>query len=292
LEQRHLKRLLAFSTVSHMGVLLMALALVTPAGVAGFLAYLVGHGMVKAALFMVAGILLARLGSVDGLALRGKGRPFWPAGLACGLGGLLLGGLPVGVMDEGAGLIDTATTAAGSPWSAAPLVLGTGLTGAAVLRAAGRIFVGLGSRPGLEEKAPHENEREPQNRPLWLMLSPAFVLLGAALVWSEGVRAEARAAAHGFLAAAGLDAVAVPLSEPPHPSLPWLSLGVTLTVAAYDLWRDRVPLWLAAGIDRISAPLFGALTRLHSGIIGDYVAWITAGLALFAAVLGLSWSGV
>lgn len=47
-------------------------------------------------------------------------------------------------------------------------------------------------------------------------------------------------------------------------------------------------MWLASGIDRLSAPLFGAVVRLHSGIVGDYVAWITAGLALFAAVLGLS----
>ncbi len=288
LEQRHIKRLLAFSTVSHMGVLLMALALMTPAGIAGFPAYLVGHGMVKAALFMIAGILLARLGSVDAIVLRGKGRNLWPAGVACGLGGLLLGRLPVGVMDQGADLIDGAATAAGASWSAAPLVLGTGLTGAAVLRVTGRVFAGLGSRPGLEEEAPHENEREPQNRPLWLMLSPALVLLGAALVWSSGVRALARAGAHGFLATAGLDALSVPFLKPPHPFLPWTSLSLTVGLAAYDLWRDRFPMWLASGIDRLSAPLFGAVVRLHSGIIGDYVAWITAGLAVFAAVLGLS----
>jgi len=266
----------------------MALALMTPAGVAGFLAYLVGHGMVKSALFIIAGILLARLGSVDAIVLRGRGKDLWPAGLACGVGGLLLGGLPVGVMDKGAGLIDAAATAGGASWLAAPLVLGTGLTGAAVLRVTGRVFAGLGSRPGSEQEAPHENEQEPQNRPLWLMLSPALVLLGTALVWSDGVRAVARAGAHGFLATAGLDALPVPLSDPPHPLVPWLSLGLTLLIAAYDLWRDRLPGRLASGIDWLSAPLFGVVTRLHSGIIGDYVAWITAGLALFAAVLGLS----
>ena len=80
--------------------------------------------------------------------------------------------------------------------------------------------------------------------------------------------------------------------EPSHPSLPWLSLGVALMVAAYDLWRDRVPLWVAAGIDRVSMPLFGAMTRLHSGIVGGYLAWITGGVALFAAMLGLGWTGV
>ncbi|MBV8612589.1 MAG: hypothetical protein JOY66_02295 [Acetobacteraceae bacterium] len=193
-------------------------------------------------------------------------------------------------MDEDARLMDAAATAAGSAWSAAPLVLGTGLTGAAVLRATGRVFVGLGSRPGSEEEAPHENERKPRNRPLWLMLSPALVLLGTALVWSEGVRAVARNAAHGFLAVAGQDAVSVPLSEPPHPSLSWLSLGVTPVVAAYDLGRDRVPTWAAAGIGRISRPLFSAATGLHGGIVGDYVTWITVGLALFTAMLRLGWT--
>ncbi len=288
LEQRHLKRLLAFSTVSHMGVLLMALALVTPGAVAGFLAYLIGHGMVKAALFMIAGILLARLGSVDAIALRGKGAALWPAGLACGLGGLLLGGLPVGIMDDGEGLIDAAGTTAGGSWPLAPLILASSLTGAAVLRATGRVFAGLGARPGEEQEAPAgEGDREPENRPLWLMLSPAVVLLGAALIWSDGVRAVARACAASFLTVSGVADPSVPSLEPPHPFVPWLSLGLTLVIAAYDLWRDHLPAWLARATDRLSAPLFGGITRLHSGVIGDYVAWITAGLALFAALLGL-----
>jgi multicomponent Na+:H+ antiporter subunit D len=62
---------------------------------------------------------------------------------------------------------------------------------------------------------------------------------------------------------------------------------LAIGVAAYDLWRDRLPAWMASGVERVSAPVFGAITRLHSGIVGDYVAWITAGLALFAAVLSL-----
>ncbi len=286
LEQRHLKRLLAFSTVSHMGVLLMALALMTPAGIAGFMAYLIGHGLVKAALFMVAGVVLARLGGIDEIALRGSGRALWPAGLAAALGGLLLGGLPIGVMDAGTGLIDAAATQAGRSWIAVPLVLGTGLTGAAVLRAAGRIFAGLGSRPGEEAGAPHEDEREPENRPLWLMLTPALVLIGAALVWGAGVRAVAQGSAQAFLTVAGIPA-SVPLLTPPHPFVPWLSIALTLAVAGFELWRHLLPPALVRTVDRLGAPVFGAVERLHSGIVGDYVAWMTAGLALFAAVLAL-----
>ena len=38
--------------------------------------------------------------------------------------------------------------------------------------------------------------------------------------------------------------------------------------------------------------MFGAMTPLHSGIVGGYLAWITGGVALFAAMLGLGWTDV
>ncbi len=161
--QRHLKRLLAFSTVSHMGLLLIALALVTPLGLAGFCGYFVGHGLVKASLFMLAGICLANLGGADEIALRGKGREMKLAGLAGGLGGLLLAGLPVGIMSVGADYIDSAAGSAGHSWIKLGLILGNGLTGAAVLRASGRIFLGLGPEPGREGQAPSVPEAEPGN---------------------------------------------------------------------------------------------------------------------------------
>src|SRR5699024_7619986 len=56
--QRHLKRLLAFSTIAHLGIMLTAVAAMDTIGTQGFLIYLVGHGLVKGALFMIAGIFL------------------------------------------------------------------------------------------------------------------------------------------------------------------------------------------------------------------------------------------
>ncbi len=287
LAQRHLKRLLAFSTIAHMGVLLIALALVTPASVAGFVAYLIGHGLVKAALFMVAGILLANLGGIDEISLRGAGKGLWPVGLACGLGGLLLGGLPIGIMDEGTRMIDAAASAAGRGWTDVPIVLGSGLTGAAVLRAAGRIFVGLGSEPGDEAQAPTAQEREPSNRPLWLMLGPALVLLAGSLISGDPVSKVARRVATSFLETAGLQSPIVLLQAPPHPWLPWVSLTVAALVAGYDLSRHVLPRGLVWAVDWASWPIFGAVPRLHTGIVGDYVAWIVVGLALFVAAFAL-----
>src|SRR5436305_14293513 len=56
--QRHLKRLLAFSTIAHAGCFLIGVALLTPDGLAGSAVYVVAHGLAKGALFLVGGILL------------------------------------------------------------------------------------------------------------------------------------------------------------------------------------------------------------------------------------------
>ena len=72
--QRHLKRLLAFSTISHAGIMLGSIATRDATEMAGVALYVFSHGAVKGALFLCTGILLHRLGSVDQLALRGRGR--------------------------------------------------------------------------------------------------------------------------------------------------------------------------------------------------------------------------
>src|SRR3989440_4251273 len=58
--QRHLKRLLAFSTISHVGIFVCGIGLLSAKGLAGAATYIVGHGLTKAALFMLSGVLLHR----------------------------------------------------------------------------------------------------------------------------------------------------------------------------------------------------------------------------------------
>src|SRR5690242_17766185 len=72
--QRHIKRLLAFSTISHIGLFLCGIGLLSAKGLAGVAVYVVGHGLTKAALFMLAGVLLHRCGSVEEFELHGRGR--------------------------------------------------------------------------------------------------------------------------------------------------------------------------------------------------------------------------
>ena len=70
--------------------------------------------------------------------------------------------------------------------------------------------------------------------------------------------------------------------------MPWLTIGAALLIAAHNLARDKLPrLWLAAS-DRLVNPLLFVADRLHDGLVGDYVAWIIAGLALFALSFALT----
>ena len=168
--------MLAFSTISHAGIMLVGIGALSAGGTGGLLVYVVGHGLVKGSLFMIAGILLATRASIDEIALRGLGRGLGPAGIAMAVAGLLLGGLPVGMLDVGSRLLHGALEHT-HPYALTACVIGGALTGAAVLRATGRIFLGLGEDPGDEAGAPSEEEREKADRPLWLMLAPCCAML-------------------------------------------------------------------------------------------------------------------
>ncbi len=293
LMQRHVKRLLAFSTISHVGVMVVGLALPDPAGLSGLFVYLVGHGLVKGALFMVAGILLARCSGIDEVGLRGRGRGIWPAGVAMAAGGLLLAGLPFGLMDEGTRLIGDAAQRVGNIWVVPAITAGAICTGAAVLRVTGRVFLGLGPVPGEEERSPTEREREKSDRPLWLMLLPTALLLLLALGGAEAAGAFAGQAAAAFMhpdtaallgpgAAVPPSPPVAPAPDPPTTALPWLATGLALAIAAFELTRRRLPGRLVRGFDWVTRPPLDVLRTLHSGRVGDYVAWLAVGVALFA----------
>ncbi|WP_267422208.1 proton-conducting transporter membrane subunit [Methylobacterium sp. GC_Met_2] len=281
--QRHLKRMLAFSTISHAGIMLTGLGALSAGGTGGMLVYVVGHGLVKGALFMIAGILLATQASIDEIALRGLGRGIWPAGIAMGLAGLLLCGLPIGILDQGTRLVQGGLSQQGHGIALAATAIGAALTGAAVLRAAGRIFLGLGPDPGDEAGAPSADEREKANRPLWLMLAPCCALLAVDVALPAGPIAHALPrAVSAFMRRpeAGM------LAEGPG-WLPWVSVAVALLGAGYGLFRKRLPAFVVRPVSASQSAPTRALEILHSGLIGDYAVWLAVGVAVIAAVLAM-----
>ena len=60
LAQRDLKRMVAYSSVSHMGFVLVGLASVTSAGFSGALFHMVSHGLISPALFLIVGVIYDR----------------------------------------------------------------------------------------------------------------------------------------------------------------------------------------------------------------------------------------
>ncbi|TNC13029.1 NADH-quinone oxidoreductase subunit E [Methylobacterium terricola] len=277
--QRHLKRLLAFSTIAHLGIMLTALAADTGTTRAGLLLYVVGHGLVKGALFMVAGTLLALRQSADEIVLYGRGRGLWPPALAMGLGGLLLGGLPLGLMHGATGLMEHGA----GPLVTAGTTLATALTGGAVLRAAARIFLRASGVPGPELLAPTEREREKPDRPLWLMALPALTLVALALTPYDAV-----APFLGAAAARLADPAALPLVLSPAELGNLAPIGLTLGVLALALMRRRAVSRAMRRLTGVERAGFGGLQALHSGLVGDYVTWMAVGLALFAVVCALT----
>jgi multicomponent Na+:H+ antiporter subunit D len=298
--QRHLKRLLAFSTISHVGVMACGVGLLTAHGLAGAATYIVGQGLTKGALFMLVGVLLHRFGTVDEFDLHGRGRGLRVAGVLFAVGGVVLSALPGVTLFFGKSLLDAAALEGSYPWLPTVFVISSLLTGGAVLRVAGRVFLGLGASEREEDVklsgAAEEEEDEEQASPDWtpplMLIVPGLMLLAAIVIGLiPGVVPGIETAASHFHDHASY-ARWVLNDAPPHFStvvhthvetfdylyaaggtLGALALAA-LTLFGANLHR-RVPRALIV-------PARGALSafrELHSGHIGDYIAWWTAGAA-------------
>jgi len=61
--QQDLKRLIAYTSISHFGFIALGIFVMTSQGVAGATLYMVNHGFVTGALFILAGFMISRRGS-------------------------------------------------------------------------------------------------------------------------------------------------------------------------------------------------------------------------------------
>ncbi|MFC3847387.1 NADH-quinone oxidoreductase subunit M [Helicobacter baculiformis] len=69
--QHEMKRLVAYSSMSHMGVALVGIYAFNTTGVAGALFTMISHGLVSSALFLLIGVLVSRQGSSKISAFKG-----------------------------------------------------------------------------------------------------------------------------------------------------------------------------------------------------------------------------
>ena len=92
--ERHLKRRLAWSTVSNLSYMLMGVALMTEAGLEGALTHMVFHGLMKITLFFGAGAILTQTGKEYIQDIRGFGKIMpWTCGTFA-LAAVALTGIP------------------------------------------------------------------------------------------------------------------------------------------------------------------------------------------------------
>lgn len=300
--QRHLKRLLAFSTVSHSGMMLAGIALLDGPALGGTLLYLAGHGLVKAGLFVGAGIVLYQFRSVDEELLRGKGRPLRATAFLFFACGLALAGLPPFAACAGKSIVEQAAEAAGYRILPQVFLISSAITGAAVLRAGASIFLGAGTGSFLSRSAPAKGEHEepetsgPKGRTPLVMLVPFALLLVAALLL--GVLPQATpagmAAAASFVDAHGYRESVLRAGHfvvPPLPPSRETKVGqgaaaallAIVLAAAFLMPVPKRRGWLA----KLVRPVTGAasvLRSVHSGYIGDYVIIFMIGAATIMAV--------
>jgi multicomponent Na+:H+ antiporter subunit D len=285
--QRHLKRLVAFATVGHMGVLLCGVALLDAASLAGVAVFVVGDGLVKAGLFVAVGRLEHRRDSIDEHELYGRGRDLPELGVLFCVCGLALAAMPPFGPFLGRAMIEDAASHQGLWWVAPVLVVASALIGGAVLRVVRTVFLGRGPRPPRSPKAPaREAGEDPAERgraPLPTVIA-SMALVGLGLAWGlvPGLVDAATGAAAHFVDRSAYAATVLHGAPAPPPG----THGEGPTAAAW-LWGFASAA-LAIAIAALPTVPVGALRELHSGRVGDYVAWLATGTALVAVVFALT----
>jgi multicomponent Na+:H+ antiporter subunit D len=308
--ERHLKRLLAFSTISHAGLFLAGFALLTPLGLAGTAVYVAGHALVKAALFLCAGIVVHRLGSVNESWLHGRARHLRVTGAVFTLAAFGLADLPPFATFAGKSWIEASVARRELAPVTAILVISSVLVGGAVLRVAGGVFYGLGDPPREDPQMAREASEETSEttssggRTPLTMIIPAAVLVTAAIVIGvlPHLGAAVQAQAVRFQDQGAYNAAVLNGAHVAHPAAVYpqeiaglsaadlaggaaSAAGAVVLALAALYWR-RLPV-----LRRRCEPgqgLAGPIRAFQSGVINDYVTWIVFGVACLGGAMVLA----
>ncbi|MEV0954163.1 Na+/H+ antiporter subunit A [Promicromonospora sp. NPDC050249] len=283
LRQHDLKLVLAFGTVSQLGLLTLLLGYGTRATALAGLALLGAHALFKASLFLVVGVVDAATGTRDLRKLAGVGHRLPVTALAATLATASMIGLP-----PFAGYV--AKEAALAAWAHDGDLLGTIMIAVVAVGSALTVAYGLrflwgafkprlpagAERPGAErpgaEQGESEQDRTPDAvhpQPFWMVAPPlVLAVLGLAVALVPHVGQDLL----------GPYANTYPVGDPGHLTLwdgftPVLAVtGAVLLVGAWLFWqRERVErlqaaLWFPDGADVVYRRLMRALDRFASDV--------------------------
>jgi len=180
ISQRDMKKMVAYSSVAHMGYILLAAAAATELSLVGSVLQMVSHGLISALLFLLVGIVYKKTGSRDLDALNGllnpeRGLPL--IGSLMVLGVMASAGIPGMV-----GFISEFLVFRGSfpvfPVQTLLCMIGTGLTAVYFLILMERVFFGRLSTLVLNLPPVYWGERLPG-----VILAILIVILGVQPGW-------------------------------------------------------------------------------------------------------------
>jgi NADH-quinone oxidoreductase subunit M len=161
--QVDLKYVIAYSSVSHMGLVMLGAATLTEAGLNGAVFQMFAHGVMTGLFFALVGLVYEKAHSREIGKMGGFGHAMPGIATAFTIAGLSSLGLPAT-----AGFVAELLTFMGAwrsahPWWLVPAVLGTFLTAVYVLRVAKQIFWGPPS--------PHFDHLEDARGPEWVAIA-------------------------------------------------------------------------------------------------------------------------
>jgi len=281
LAQDDLKRLLAYDTVSQMGVLVVAAGVGTAESFGGMVYHLVDHALFKTLLFLCAGVIvhatgMTKLSQMGGLA---RHRPVVTGAFVVGV--LAIAGVPPLNGYVSLGLIHHALESGGHLAALVTLTVAQVLTVAALARATYLAFF---------RRREDEYDRMERPRPGMVvsfgLLTAGCVALGCVPFWFLHHVADPAAATlvdpHLYAQAAmshssgfSVEPTKLEVFHSSHLALTALTIVLGVIVAWWYVRRESEP-----------RPI-GWLRRLHNGSVNEYASWSVLGLVMLVAVLGL-----
>lgn len=270
LAQDDLKRLLAWDTVSQMGILMVGFATATPSGVAGATYHLVNHALFKGLLFLCAGAIVHATGETSMMRMGGLMRRRRLLTAAFTVGTLAIAGIPPLNGFASLGLIHAGLQESDQPVLFAGALIAQVITVAALGRAAYYAFY---------RRRDDYEHLEPLRAGMKITLATlgagciAFGVLPGVVVQrvaapAASVLLHPQSYAQGVLA----ETVALPreaVSFSYGNGTDWLiAFGTVALGLALAAWYARV---------REPRPI-RLLRAVHTGSVNDYAAFATAGL--------------
>ena len=155
LVETDLKRIIAYSTVSQLGFILLGLSCGTEVGIAGALLYILMHGLAKGGLFLCAGVVEHATHTKDVRKLGGLAKNMPLTAMAFLLCSFSVMGIPPFGGFFSKHMVISGAVMADQPWIAFTFILGAVLTVIYLLRAFVLVFMGECNYPDAKEGTWH-----------------------------------------------------------------------------------------------------------------------------------------